>query len=55
MQPHYEMLLDSVQKYLSVMTVIVQKFVEHFDQLVYVRWKFSLRGIIEPTKDLKFC
>ena len=31
----------------------VQKFVEHVHRLVSVRWEFSLRGIIELTKDLK--
>ena len=48
------MLLDSVRKCLSVVTHVVQKFVEHLDRLVSVRWEFSLRGIIELTKDLKF-
>ena len=49
------MLLDSFRKYLAVMTHILQKFVEHFDRLVSMRWEFSPRGIIELTKDLKFC
>ena len=47
------MLLDSVRKCLAVMTYVIEKFVEHFDRLVPVRWEFSLRGIIELTKDLK--
>ena len=46
--------LDSVRKYLSVMTQTVQKFVEHVDRLVSMRWEFSLCDIIELTIDLKF-
>ena len=49
------MLLDSVQKYLSVVTQTVQKFVEHVDRLVSMRWEFSLCDIIELKIDLKFC
>ena len=49
------MLLDSVGKSLAVMTDILQKFVEHFDRLVSVRWEFSPRRMIELTKDLEFC
>ena len=37
------------------MTHVVQKFVEPVDRLVSVRWEFSLRAVIELTRDLKFC
>ena len=47
------MLLDSARKCLSVVTHVVQKFVEHVYRLVSVRWEFSLRGIIGLTIDIK--
>ena len=47
------MLLVSARKCLSVVTHVVQKYVKHVDQLVSVRWEFSLCGITEPTEDLK--
>ena len=48
------MVLDSAWKYLSVVTHAVQKFVEHVDRLVSVRWEFSVSSIIELAKDIKF-
>ena len=49
------MLLVSARKCLSVVTHVVQKYVKRVDQLVSVRWDFSLGGITELTEDLKFC
>ena len=47
--------IDSAWKCLSVVTHVVQNFVEHVYWLVSLRWEFSLRGTIELTIDLKFC